>query len=391
MGILDENQRILAGFGEIVEVEPLLVDAAAKGGTLVDAMGVNVVSGARQVQRRVLIVGVDWLGDVLFSTPLIRALKKRDPGMFLAYSTASRCLGVLKNNPYLDACIAYDELPFVWGMAGHLRWRSQLSRLSLSHAIFLHRSATRTFWVAAAGIRKRTGVFSKKQGWLLTERFPGPSTCCHRTDAYLSVLKYLGIPEAGREPDYVVTDEDRRAWDALRQELGCADGGYVVLHPGGNWMPKRWPAENFARLAAYLASSGMNVILCGTASEEALCRQIAMSSNPAKVKVAAGLTALGTLGALILGARLIVSNDSGPIHLAAALGTPIVGLYGPTSPAITGAVSRGPSIILHHGRVESGCHVPCYRDNCRDISCMKMIRVEEVVRASEQLLGRRNG
>lgn len=332
---------------------------------------------------RILIVGVDWLGDVIFSTPLIRALRRRFPDAFIAYSTAGRSADVLKGNPYLDAVVRYDERLFFPGVAANWAFAAKLKSLRFDTALFLHRSATRAFFASLGGIRRRVGAATGKNRIFLTETFE-PRPGGHRIDRYLRLLEPMNAPADGREVDYFVDDDDRAALRAVLRGLPI-DGArrYAVIHPGGNWGLKRWPAEAFASVGAYLIGRGFNVAVCGAGNEVELADSIIARLDRTRAVSLAGKTSLRILGALIEKARVLVSNDSGPIHLAAGLGTPILGVFGPTAPEETGPVSRGPARIVS-SRI--GCRLPCYFEDCRHRVCLDGLGAGRVIEELEGLL-----
>jgi len=333
---------------------------------------------------RILVVGVDWIGDVLCSTPVLRAIRKRFPGCFLAYSTSRGCVDILKGNPHVDHLLCYDETTFLGGLLRHLRFFYEVRRLRFDTVLFLHRSATRAFVAFLAGIGDRIGIQTRKRNWMLTHALPGPKARLHRVDLYLHLLKGLRISAAGREPDIVVGDEERADWHGLKTRSILEDGRpYVVLHPGGNWDLKRWPVENFVRVMRYLENCEICTVICGTAREIHLSETILSASRAGNVVSFCGKTRLMTLAAMIQESRLLVSNDSGPIHVAAALGTPVVGVFGPTSPAETGPVARGPMRLIHR-RV--GCVIPCYFQDCHHRVCMEHLGADEVIEAIEELM-----
>ena len=335
-------------------------------------------------EPRILIVGVDWLGDVIFSTPLIRALRRRFPGAFLAYSTAGRCVDVLKGNPHLNAVLKYDEKLFVPGIAANAAFAGKLRELRFDTALFLHRSATRAFLTVVAGIRRRIGMGSllKRRPYLtdcLEDRAGG-----HRIDRYLRVLEPLGVSPEGREVDYFVDEGDRAALAGVLRSTPLEGSRRIaVIHPGGNWDMKRWPAEAFAELGRHLIQRNFDVAVSGGAGDVALADSITGRLDRTRAVSLAGKTSLRTLGALLEKAQVLVSNDSGPIHIAAGIGTPIVGVFGPTAPEETGPVSRGPVRIVHQ---KIGCRLACYFEDCHHRACLDTLGPDRVIAELEKIL-----
>lgn len=329
------------------------------------------------------MVGVDWMGDVLFSTPLLRALRKAYPDSHIAYSTAPRCAALLDGNPSVNEVISYDEPAFLAGLVPNSRFWSRIRAGKFDTAIFLHRSASRAFLAAIAGVRRRIGFATPKQRWLLTDALERPAGI-HRAEIYAAVLRPLGLAPDDAGVEMFVSEEDRAGLAATLKGTRLEKGGaYAVLHLGGNWDLKRWPIRYFADVAAHLASKGIVSVICGTEGEEGLARELEEKAPSGSTLSLCGKTRIKTLAALFEKAELLVSNDSGPIHVAAAVGAPIVGIYGPTSPEETGPLSRGPVRIIHR-RV--GCRVPCYFDSCHHRVCLDDTRPPEVIHAIDELL-----
>ena len=156
--------------------------------------------------------------------------------------------------------------------------------------------------------------------------------------------------------------EDERAADALVREMGLSSSDrVVVLHAGANWLLKRWPSRRFAELADGLSERyGARVLFIGGEGDLPLIRGIAgrMRVRPL---VAAGRTTFRQMGALLKRTRLLISNDSGPLHMGIAVGVPVIALFGPTDPKLTGPVNGAKAVTLF-GSI--GCPVPCYRLDC---------------------------
>ncbi len=335
---------------------------------------------------RILVVNQNWIGDVLFSTPAIRAIRKHFPGSFLASLVPPRCKTLLMHNPYLNEVIVHEE-PRSFG--GIFRAAGLIRKLRASHfdtVIFLHRSRTKVFLAKAAGIPERIGypdLSGNKR--FLTRVVPFPDKPLHKTDLFLNLLKEMGVQPDGRAPDYFPGEEDQKDFERLCRDVGMEKGEpYVVVHPGGNWALKRWPTGLFAEwIRLFLREYGWRIFLCGTLSEMKISEEIVSSVGSGKVMSLCGKTSLGTLAILLKNAGLFLSNDSGPIHLAASQKTKTIGLFGPTSPELTGPLSDGRCGII---RKDVGCEVPCYFRSCHYRVCMEWIHPEDVLEKARNLL-----
>lgn len=339
---------------------------------------------------RILVVGVDWLGDALFMTPVFKAIKRRWPDGHLAVSTASRNVPVLSRCAQVDDVIPYDEVPFLLGLADQARLASKFAAGRFDTALLLHRSFTRALAAARAKIPRRIGFSHRKRDWLLTERLPLPSASLHRIDTYLSILQPLPIPAEDRRPEIRPAAGDAAEWNAVRTSKtnwGSQDR-FLTLHPGGNWDLKRWPVAHFADVARRVSAAGWKVAVCGSAQEAELGRSIEHAAPGGAVVSFCGATGFGGLVGMLAASRLMISNDSGPLHVAAALGTPVVGLFGPTLEFLTGPVASGTVRTL---RKDFGCELPCFFGRCSNRVCLDRLSPDEVLAVAEDVLGERVG
>jgi heptosyltransferase-2 len=332
--------------------------------------------------KRILVVNVNWLGDVVLSTPALRALRKSDPGARLTCMVVPRCREVLEGNPGVDEIIIYDEDGIHGGFWGKPRLVRKLRAGGFDEVYFFHRSFTRRLAAALAGIPKRVGYPAKKGKFLLTVPVELPERIPHKAEYFLNLLEKAGIKRDGLDCEFYLRDEDRKSAGELLKAGGVSDGDFLaVLNAGGNWKMKRWPAENFAALADLLMEErGAKVVFSGAGKDRKLVESIAgmMKQRPANL---CGRTTLKQLGALFERADLVVSNDTGPTHIAAAVGARVVALFGPTSPELTGPCGGGRYTVI---RKDVGCEVPCYRADCEDNRCMKAITVEDVLAATDR-------
>lgn len=333
---------------------------------------------------KILVVNVNWLGDVLFSTPALRALRKHHPKAYIACLVPPRCKEVLKGNPYLDEVIVADDRDDLFSLPSSVKTVFRLRSMRFDLAIFFHRSISKRLMTVLAGIPERKGFeTAEKKRFFLTSAVPVPSAGMHRTDFFLHILSGHGIPPSGRELDFFPAQEAAEELKRLLSEASLdLSGGYAVVHPGGNWDLKRWPLGHFAEwIGLFLEKHpSRKIVLCGTEPEKKLADQILGKVRSERLVSFCGRTSLGVLAFLLKGADFILSNDSGPIHLAASQRTPIVGLYGPTSALLTGPLSEGRVLILSK---DVGCQVPCYFRACDSRFCLDWIKPREVFESIE--------
>ena len=325
---------------------------------------------------RILIVLPNWYGEALFVTPFLRALKTMRPQSTVAVLGVDRALELLRHHPCAEETITLDE--GAWTVV------RRMQRERFEAAFILRRSLTRTALLRLSGVPRRIGFANPKSGWLLTDRIVAPSHPVHKAHAYLALLAVFGLVPPPGPYDYAPTLEER-AW---ARQMVSGQGlehsrPLVVLHAGANWAHKRWPAERFGLLADRLSRDGLAVVVSEGPGDQSLTQAIVakMAHRPV---VVSGLS-IRQLAAYVERASLMISNDTGVLHLAAALKRPVVALYGPTSPALTGPLGDPQRIaVLHHP--ECCPRIPCVEPDRPPHPGMTAITVDEAYEAAKQLL-----
>ena len=347
--------------------------------------------------NRILVVLPNWFGETLFATPFLRALRSHWTNAFLATLGWPQCKEVLLHSPHVNELLDYDERGIHRSLSGKWRLIRMLRERRFDAAFILRRSLSRSLLLVLAGIPARIGFANAKSGWLLTHRVPAPdrsgaapsiSRPLHKAATYLPLLEAVGSPAPVGPYDYTVSDEERQAArELLNGRLALHGGPFVILHPGANWPHKRWPPERFAALGDRLAAiPHTQVVMTGGPEDVALAESITQQMRQPAAMLA-GHTTLRQLGACLEQAQVVISNDTGVLHIAAALARPVVALYGPTSPAITGPLGDPRrTVVLHHP--DCCPQIPCYRPDHPAHPGMGSITVDEVYTAAIQLLGR---
>jgi len=334
--------------------------------------------------KKILVVNVNWLGDVVFSTPVFRALREKYPHAKISCLAVPRVVNILKQVPFIDEILVYDEKGADRFLFGKLKLISRLRGKGFDAAFLLHGSWTRALLVFLAGIPIRVGYATKNRGWLLTHPVSMDKGLVHRSDFYLKVPETLGIVTGNHATVLELDDEAVEHVNSMLSNFQIQDGDFcVVAHIGGNWNLKRWPVENFAKLFdALVEEFKAKVIVCGGEDDVALAREVSgLSKYP--LYHLAGKTSFNELAALMKKASVVISADSGPMHIASSVGAPVIGLFGPTHPTVTGPRGSGRSILIRH---DVGCNAkPCYYLKCPDNVCMKAITVNNVIQKIREL------
>ena len=306
---------------------------------------------------KILIVTKNWLGDILFEIPALEAVRAHFPAAEIVCAAPSRCCEILEAHPAVSRVLIFDERLEHRSLKSRFEFVRLLRREKFSRAYLFHRSRTRAFLVWLAGIRERIG-FASKSRWFLTQAVPEPQGKIHQADYFMELVRGSGIPAPEHPPYhfYFSAEEDRKASSRLE---AARLKNFVCFHLGANWEPKRWPVEHFAKLAELLFEKWkMPVVLTGGTGDKALADQVLKLAGESRILSFAGETSLGELGAIFKRALFVVSGDSGPMHIASGVGTPVAALFGPTDPDLTGPRGSGEKIILSF--VPAGHEVPWY-------------------------------
>ncbi len=358
--------------------------------------------------NRILVVLPNWFGETLFATPFLRCLRQQRPEAFIATLGWPQCREVLLGNSSVDELIDYDEAATHRTLSGKRNLIRSLRSHRFDTVFILRKSLSRTLLAWLAGIPQRIGFANAKSGWLLTRRIAPPSlplprllhkswdmrqtdlasnqATWHKARSYLALLgQNSSLSMAIRGYDYVVSDQERTAARDLLKTQEVDGHPFIVLHPAANWAHKRWPAERFSALGdRLLTERSVMVVVTGGRDDVALADSVrTVMRQP--VCMLAGRTSLRVLAACLEQAQLVVSNDTGVLHIAAALHRPLLALYGPTSPFLTGPLGDSHSIsVLHHP--DCCPSIPCYAPEQPPHPGMSSISVDEAARAAMQLL-----
>lgn len=336
--------------------------------------------------REVLVRAPNWVGDNIFAVPAVQRLKREFSSARVTVLAAAGLAPLWELAEGVDGVIPFDLRGGFRDLRGKRELIHRLKEGRFDLAVVFPRSFESALWIWLAGIPRRWGYGAAGRSFLLTRRASSARGYRQtpRIDYYYRLLD-CGAVAAPSPPArlFIPPDLPRRALDLLR-EAGIDPGVRPLagLHPRASYGPaKCWPPDNFVRLARMLVEKKKAaVLLFGSEKERDLLEGIAARAGKGAVNFA-GRTDLRSLAALISLCRVLVANDSGPLHLASALGIPVVGLYGSTDPAATGP-RGGKARVIYKG-VECS---PCLQRVCPgDFSCMEKITPQEVMAAVEEI------
>jgi ADP-heptose:LPS heptosyltransferase len=312
--------------------------------------------------NRILVITLSNVGDIIITTPVIKTLAREFPGARIDVMVGPRGKEIFERDPRIFKLIIYDKyIP----VAAKRRLQLKLKQMKYDLVADLRN----TIFGLLIGPRYRTATI---------QHFPGSAS--HRRDRHLSRLKSIGIDNFDREYYIHIPEEDDKYIDGLLKDLGLED--IVVVNPGAKSHLKRWTAEGFAVVCDRLADEcGLSVVFVGTGADEKVVGDIIarMKSGPCSL---VNRTNIRQLAGLLKRAKLLITNDSAPLHLGCAVGTRVLALFGPTDPKKYGPIGEFDAVI----NKKLSCS-PCERAVCRfNYECMKLISPDEVFDAARMMI-----
>jgi heptosyltransferase-2 len=336
--------------------------------------------GATRGAKKVLVMQSAFLGDNLLTLPLLRRLKEILPDATVTVLTLAKTADIFRGTPWVDAVLLDDKRGVHGGLAGPWRIAGELKARGFDLAVIPHRSFRSALIARLAAIPRRIGFDSSAGSFLLTDAVPF-SWLMHDLERNLSLALPLGAgaaPSAG-ESRYVAPPKMSAKLAAL-----LPNGTLAGVHPGSAWATKRWLPGRFAELCVRLKADGLTPVLVGGPDDKALGASIAKECGALDL---VGRTDLEELKALMGRLSVFVTNDSGPMHLAAAAGVPVVAIFGATTREL-GFFPYGPG----HRVVEAelSCR-PCGLHGARECPeghflCMRLLTVDQVHEACRAVL-----
>lgn len=359
--------------------------------------------------KRILVRGVNWLGDAVMTTPAMYRLRERFPQAHITLLTPEKLAGLWEEQSWLNEVITFGAEDSLWKVAKKLRGQG------FDLGVILPNSTRSALELCLGGVKNRTGYGGRARSLLLNqvvERTPGlvamrkrtvaeihrlvageadtapkPGFKDHQLHHYLHLVAALGASE---EPLFPKIETDSTKRNEIWAKYGLPTDGRPVfgLNPGAEYGPaKRWPVENFIAVAGRVNQQiGGHWLVFGGRGDVALAEQVATgvsaqigSVGQGAVVNLAGRTSLRELAVILSGCRVVLTNDTGPMHLAAAVGTRLVAVFGSTSPELTGPGLPGSEKVVFI-RGNAPCQ-PCFLRECPvDFRCLTSVPVDLVVK-----------
>jgi lipopolysaccharide heptosyltransferase II len=341
--------------------------------------------------KEILVIRTAYIGDVIMTLPILKPLKELYKDARITFLTSSKAAEVLENNPYIDEILTYDAFWFYPKAIGKavkeyldflkafrnkhydlvMEARADIRDILL--LAYLSKSAYRVSYNVGGG------------GYLLTHVVPFEKIK-HRVEYHLDIVRFLGCEVNRIEWGLYLTSEEKNYAKTKLLEKGIEETDFVVgIHPGGRLGLKCWPFQRFAEVADWIpAKSGVKVVFTGSEEERGLIEKIITMMDHTAINLAGGID-LQLLASLIERFNLFICNDSAPLHIASAMKTPTVAIFGPSKSRET-----GPYGTLHRVvEKDFPCRYQCDENSChheRYHACMKDITVEDVLEGVKTVL-----
>ena len=354
----------------------------------------------------ILIIKLSAIGDVIHTLPTLNAVRDRFPDAHITWVVEEAAAPLVQGHPALDRVLISKRKRWIGGLGGPNRRRRLLEmarfirdlRDTRYDLVFDFQQLLKSGVLAglARGDRKigfGKGMQHMEKSYLFLNRpIPPVSMEHHALKRYLMLVEAAGIPVQKIVYDLPVADEDRKAvskllgrpepTDSTQNTDRTAENLYVALNPMAQWESKLWRNDRFAELADRLIQAyGLRVVFTGGPGDVQMIADIQSRMGGAALNLA-GRTSLKQLAALYERARCVITTDTGPMHLAAAVGTPVVALFGPTAPWRTGPFGAGHRVV----RLGPGCS-PCFKRRCPlpHRVCLEWVTVSDVLKELNRL------
>ncbi len=338
---------------------------------------------------RILIRSTNWIGDAIMTTPAVRSIRKNFPDAEITLLALPWVADVFASCPHIDHIFIYEKNGRHQGLKGKLRLAADLRRKQFDITILLQNAFEAALITRLAGIPVRAGYTTDGRGLLLTHgvRKAADIGLRHQVYYYQEMLAGLGLHTGDKKSRLELFLDPAAVQEAdtlLKERVGIEMKPIIGLNPGAAYGPaKRWPAVKYGQLARRLAQETNGIIVIfGTDADQEAAAEITATCND-QVLDLTGKTSLALALALINRCHLFVTNDSGLMHVAAALNRPLLAIFGSTDHIATGPWSERAEIIRHHKECS-----PCMKTHCpKDhFQCMEQITVDEVAEAGLKLL-----
>ncbi len=295
---------------------------------------------------KILIIQTAFIGDAILTLPIIQVPKQNYAQSSIDVIVVPRTAEVFANHPAISNIIQYDKRGSDKGIKGLWRLRTKLKSLNYDLVIVPHRSLRSALLTWLLKPTMSIG-FDRSAGRWLFKKIVRYNSSAHEIERNLSLLSPLKLPHVAIElPQLYPSNQDVKIIDSIMNEYGLNRyKNILAVAPGTIWNTKRWPADRFAAVCEQIAFENIAIVLVGGREDEILCEEVREIAHIKNVFSVAGKLSLLQSAELIRRCKVLISNDSAPMHLAVAIGTPVVAIFGATVPEF-GFAPRGPRDVV---------------------------------------------
>lgn len=335
--------------------------------------------------RNIIVRMPNWIGDMVMATPILSDLRKAYPKAQITAMCRAPVCDLLKEDPEVDELFCFSKTSSFSRRSDKKDIVEKLKQGKYDLGILLTHSLSSAWWFWQGNVKTRLGYDCNGRRFLLSKAVPLPEKLekQHLVVTYKMLLEPLGLPVSQTPPRLFLSKKEVESARTLLKQHGVSKENVVIgINPGATYgSAKCWLPERFREVAQkLLADDNVRIVFFGDQPTAPLVKAICQGLGPRVINLA-GLTSLREVATLISLCDVLLTNDSGPMHIADALGTKIVALFGSTNEIVTGPYSTGKVI---HKHVECS---PCYQRTCPiDFRCMKQIQAEEVYQAILSML-----
>ncbi len=334
--------------------------------------------------KKILIVRTDRIGDVILSTPVIKNLRLAYPDAHIAFMLRPYTKEIVESNPYLNEIIVYDKNNKHKSIFSSINFCFFLRKKKFDIAFILNPSSRANLITFFAGIPTRVGL-NRKMGRFLSHKIEDTKHegKKHELEYTLDILRATGISATDRQTYFPLKKSSEQKIEALLKNAGIENRGFLVMHPWASCISKRWPKEYFVELIGLLKQkTSLKIIIIDEQKRDFLEN---LRRENEIIDLSETLS-LSDTASLLKQAKLFISNDSGPVHIAASLDIPVISIFGRNDPGLS------PKRWMPLGRksfyLHKGCEeVKCLAHNCKkNFVCLKNITPQEVLEIALSIL-----
>ncbi len=328
--------------------------------------------------KRILVIKLSAVGDVILSIPSIRALRAKFPGAWISVLVGRKSRKIIRNCPYVNDTIVYEDSPGQKNYTGTFRMARLLAKEDFDIVVDLQNNKVSHLLSYLCGARVRVGHDNRKWSFLLNKKAKNSNNgSLPPLEHQFKVLKLLGLETFDKRLElWTEKEEDRAVAEFLQSQWVSPSQTLVGINPGSSlrWPTKQWPIENFAKLCDELAKRNIRVVITGSAEDSKIAAELFRLTRNKPIN-AIGKTSITELVSLIRRCQVFISSDSAPMHIASSVDAPLIAIFGPTDPKRHLVPPSRYQVFWK----EVQCS-PCYLRSCPiGLLCMKRIGVQEIL------------